>query len=197
MTLELASNKYLETILNQRLFTAMEIDASFSSGGVKSTDQLVTLYRSDGSVARSVNYQKSLRRTGSPGSDGTFFAGGLTISSRDMGKMIALLTQDGRFEGVQMMDEESVKLMESYSQQKVSTGFYQAMPMRYQENMYGREGLYFHTGSAYGVYNAYSYDPITGDGVVVLTTGAIGYKDKYGIYSVCADISKYIYNTIK
>jgi CubicO group peptidase (beta-lactamase class C family) len=157
----------------------------------------VTLYRSDGSVARSVNYQKSLRRTGSPGSDGTFFAGGLTISSRDMGKMIALLTQDGRFEGVQMLDEESVKLMESYSQQKVSTGFYQAMPMRYQENMYGREGLYFHTGSAYGVYNAYSYDPITGDGVVVLTTGAIGYKDKYGIYSVCADISKYIYNTIK
>ena len=33
----------------------------------------------------------------------------------------------------------------------------------------------------------------TGDGVVVLTTGAAGSKDKYGIYKVCSELNAYLY----
>lgn len=42
-----------------------------------------------------------------------------------------------------------------------------------------------------------SYDPETGDGVVVLTVGASASKDGNGIYAVCGNISDYIYGIIK
>ena len=58
------------------------------------------------------------------------------------------------------------------------------------------EGLFCHTGSAYGVYNCASYDPATGNGVVVLTVGAAGDKDDRGIYKVCAEINEFIYGVV-
>ena len=59
-----------------------------------------------------------------------------------------------------------------------------------------RDRLYYHTGSAYGVYNLLSYDPDAGDGVVVLTTGADGGRDEYGIYAVCGEISRILYEAV-
>ena len=72
-------------------------------------------------------------------------------------------------------------------------GSSQALPLRHWADLYGREEIYYHTGSAYGVYNCASYDPETGDGVVVLTTGAAGSKDQYGIYKVCSELNAYLY----
>ena len=37
-----------------------------------------------------------------------------------------------------------------------------ALPLRLRFDIYGRDRLYYHTGSAYGVYNLLSYDPDTG-----------------------------------
>ena len=94
------------------------------------------------------------------------------------------------------MSPESVELMESRYPQPVPGGSYQALPLRYWPSLYGRPGVYYHTGSAYGVFNCASYDPATGDGVVVLTVGASGAKDEHGIYKVCAEISNEIYGKI-
>ena len=95
------------------------------------------------------------------------------------------------------MEEASIEQMETRIETPVPGGSYQALPMRYWPELYGREGIYFHTGSAYGVFNAATYDPVTRDGVVVLTSGASGAKDEYGIYKVCAAINEYIYNVIQ
>ena len=72
--------------------------------------------------------------------------------------------------------------------------FLQCRPLRYQEDMYGREGLYYHTGSAYGFYGLLSYDPETRDGLVVFTTGAVGSLDDYGVYTVCGEIAQAVYD---
>ena len=61
------------------------------------------------------------------------------------------------------------------------------------EDLLGREELYYHTGSAYGVYALLSYDPNTGDGVVVLTTGAPRQVDDRGLYQLCARLSEQLY----
>lgn len=95
------------------------------------------------------------------------------------------------------MDAASVEQMEHHSWTALPGGSYQAQPMRYRMNIYGRESLYYHTGSAYGVYNLLSYDPSTGDGVVVLTMGANGEQDDYDIYAVCGEISKTVYDAIR
>ena len=79
---------------------------------------------------------------------------------------------------------------------RTSGGFYQAQPLRYITDAYGRNGIYYHTGSAYGVYNGFSYDPETGDGVIVLTTGATSVHDAHGNYAVCGDIFNSVYRAI-
>lgn len=196
LTLEIASGKCLDEIMNEGLWQTMDIDAAFESGCIQGTDKLVTLYYNGGGVARSTDAQRGIGRPGGPGASGIFFAGGLTVSSRDMAKMIALLANDGRYEGVQLLSEESVALMESRYDYQLADGTYQALPLRSQDDIYGRERLYYHTGSAYGVYNVMSYDPATGDGVVVLSVGASAMRDDRGLYAVCGEISQHLYELL-
>lgn len=197
MTLELAANRTANDILEEKLYTPMDMDASFGPGDLKNTDLLATIYRASGEVGRSVEKSKSLHSNTTPGGNGTFFAGGLTVSSYDLAKLIALLAGDGMYEGVQLLEKTSVEQMEERIEKAVPGGSYQALPMRYWPELYGRTGIYFHTGSAYGVFNCACYDPETKDGVVVLTSGASGSKDTYGIYKVCAGINQYIYDAIQ
>ncbi|MDE7243189.1 MAG: serine hydrolase [Oscillospiraceae bacterium] len=195
MTLELASGKYLDTVMREHLWNIMEIDASFNGGCIKNTDLLATVYREDGTAGLTASRQKGYTRASAPGQSGAFFAGGLTASAVDLAKMAALLASDGCYEGVRLMQAESVELMEDRT--RLPDGTDQALPLRSQDGLYGRSRIYYHTGSAYGVYNLFSYDPDTGDGVVVLTTGARGTKDSRGIYAVCSEISGGIYQLLK
>ncbi|MBQ6987334.1 MAG: serine hydrolase [Oscillibacter sp.] len=196
MTLERVGNRTLDQLLNRYFFNIMDIDASFYAGDLHDSSKLVTLY-SGGSVTLSLSSQRSRHNPGTPGGDGSVFAGGLVISVRDLGKVAALLANDGSYEGLQLLSPESVRVMETYDEQRVSDGFYQAMPIRYRTDAYGREGIYYHTGSAYGVFNGFSYDPHTGDGVVVLTVGASGARDSNGNYAVCGAIFDSVYRTIQ
>ena len=114
-------------------------------------------------------------------------------SAYDFAKLISLLANDGCYENTQLLESDSVAHMEKILETPTPGGSYQGQPMRLWQGLYGRKRIYFHTGSAYGVYNCASYDPETGDGVVVLTTGAAGSKDKYGIYKVCSELNAYLY----
>lgn len=196
MTLELAAGQVMDDILDSRLFATMGIDAAFEPGEINGTDRLVTLYEHGGGVSRSIATQQGLKGNPTPGASGAYFPGGLTISANDLGKVAALLASDGTYEGVRLLSEDSVALMETPSEKTVGDGFYQCLPLRYRQNIYGRDGLYYHTGSAYGVYNCLSYDSATGDGVVVLTTGASATKDSYGIYAICGAISECVYRAV-
>lgn len=196
MTLEIASSKYLDDILDERIWSIMDIDAAFESGCIDATDRLATLYYHGGSVSRSVASQAKIGKPSVPGASGSFFAGGLTISAEDLAKMFALLANDGYYQGIQLMDPESIEIMETRYDYQLADGTYQALPLRSQDNIYGRLRLYYHTGSAYGVYNWASYDPATRDGVVVLSVGASAAKDSRGIYAVCGNISEYIYGIL-
>ncbi len=194
MTLENAVNRRLDDILNDYLFTAMGIDGSFASGSVKDTSLLTTLYYSGGGVGRSISTSLTLLADWDPGTKGVYFAGGYTVSAYELAKVATLLAGDGVYQGVRLLAESSVAAMEEHEDTLVDGElFYQCHPLRYQTDIYGRDSLYYHTGSAYGVYNLFSYDPDTGDAVIVLTTGDDGAKDSYGIYSVCGDIATVMY----
>ena len=195
-TLELAAGRYLDDVLSERLLTPLGADGSFSAGELEEPELVTPLYRVS-SLGRSAESQLRVRRWDEPGALGRQFAGGFTSSAWDFAKLAALLAGDGCFEGVRLMEPESVALMESHEDAPLPDGSCQALPMRLRFDLYGRERLYYHTGSAYGVYNLLSYDPDTGDGVVVLTMGADGGKDPYGIYHVCAEISQAVYGYLK
>lgn len=194
-TLELAAGRYLDDVLEERVLGPLGADCSFAAGELAEPELVTPLYRTN-SLGRSAASLRSIRQWSEPGATGRQFAGGFTSSALDLGKLTALLAGDGCFEGVRLMDAASVERMESHDSRALPGGSYQALPMRLQFGLYGRERLYYHTGSAYGVYNLLSYDPDTGDGVVVLTMGADGGKDGSGIYAVCGEISRAVYEAI-
>lgn len=201
MTLEQAAGQVMDDVMTQRIFRSLDIDAAFETGSIRNTDLLATLYNHSGGVERSVSAQKSLGlASATPGATGRFFAGGFTISAADLAKLVAVLAGDGVCEGLWVLSAESVDILEAPlgtpSAPEESCPFVQCHPLRYQEDIYGRAGLFYHTGSSYGVYNCISYDPDTGDGVVVLTTGASAARDDRGIYAVCGDITRYIYEVL-
>ena len=197
MTLELADKRVMDDIAGEYFFDPLHIDAAFESGELKNTDLLATLYSRGGGVQRSVQTQKGLKLKGGPGATGQFFAGGLTVSAPDLAKLIATLANDGVYEGQQLLSEESVQTIETSIGTPGGNPFEQCQPLRLQKNIYGRDQLYYHTGSAYGVYNCFSYDPVSKDGVVVLTTGAKSTKDDRGIYAVCGEITTSVYAAIE
>ena len=194
-TLEKAANKTIYDISEEYFFGPMGIDASFAGGRLKNPDLLASLYYADRSMARSKEAMAEMMGSDVPGYDGSYFPGGLCISAKDLAKMIAILTNDGVYEGQRYLSEEAVATMESpygsadYHGVQVT----QCLPLKYQTNIYGEDSLYFHTGSAYGAFNLCSYNPETRNGVIVLTIGASGATDEYGIYSVCGEISKLLY----
>lgn len=194
-TLELAAGRYLDDVLEERVLGPLGADCSFAAGDLEAPELVTPLYRQS-SLGRSADALRSIHRWDAPGATGRQFAGGFTSSAKDLAKLTALLAGDGCFEGVRLMDAASVERMESHENRALPGGTYQALPMRLRFGAYGRERLYYHTGSAYGVYNLLSYDPDTGDGVVVLTMGADGGKDAYGIYAVCGEISRAVYEAI-
>ena len=191
-TLEIAAGKILDDVLDEQFFDALDIDASFAYGDVENTDLLATIYRGYW-VEQSLGFEKSLHLNSTPGENALFFAGSLTISAEDLAKLIAVLANDGVYDGEQLLEKSSVETMEEYYDEPLSDGSYQAHPMLYVLDMYGRTGVYYHPGTAYGSYNIVSYDPETGDGIVVLTTGASDACDRYEIYSVADEISEYVY----
>lgn len=194
MTLELAAGKNLNKVMAP-IFTMLDIDVSYFSGDIKSSNLHTTLYYHDGSVGRSLSTARGNVHPASPGGNGAFFSGGFTASAKDQARLVALLADDGKLEGVPLLSEKAVAFMETSA--GYVDGYYQCYPLRRQDNIYGRDTLYYHTGSAFGVYNLLSYDPDTGDGVVVFTSGASAAKDSRGIYSVCGTVSNTVYDLLK
>ncbi|MDE6107963.1 MAG: serine hydrolase, partial [Oscillospiraceae bacterium] len=194
MTLELAAGKNLNKVMAP-VFTMLDMDVSYFSGDIQSPNLHTTLYYHDGSVGRSLSTARGNVHPASPGGNGAFFSGGFTTSAKDQARLVALLANDGKLEGVPLISEEAVAFMETSA--GYVDGYYQCYPLRRQDNIYGRDTLYYHTGSAFGVYNLLSYDPDTGDGVVVFTSGASAAKDSRGIYAVCGTVSNTVYDLLK
>ncbi len=196
MTLELAAQKKLDDILKEELYSVLDIDAAFAAGDLFNTEKIVTLYDEDGKIERSAAALKTFHVSDGIGEDGSYYAGGFTVSAADLAKIVSMLVCNGEYNGKQILKPESVEIMESCFSKPLEDGSYQGTPLLYMPDIYGREGIYFHTGSAYGSFNCISYDPVTGDGVVVLTTGAVDLAKTADIRYICDDINYYIYNII-
>lgn len=197
MTLELAAQKKLDDILYENVFSYMNIDAAFAAGDIENTDYIASLYDEENNEEISAKTFRSFHCSDIPGENGLYFAGGLTISVFDLAKVVCMLINDGEYEGYRILEESSVELMETCFGDTLPDGTYQGTPLVYMTDVYGRNGIFFHTGSAYGAFNCMSYDPVTGDGVIILTTGAADLGEKEDIRYVCDDINEYIYQAIR
>ena len=198
-TLELASGQLLDDYLQAQFFGPLDINASFHAARL-SPEQLANLYEPKGVLCRSIQTQISQPVPTEIGMGATYYAGGLTISARDMAKLLAVLCGDGTYQGTQYLLPQTVAAMET-PQFTVSNGeytpFQQCLVLRRQDGLWGQSQLCYHTGSGYGVYSLMSYNPETGNGVVVITTGAYWNVNEHGLYALCSDLSEALYQRME
>ena len=195
-TLELSSGQLLDSYFQSRFLEPMGIRASLHAGKLEA-EEVAVLYDAYGNVQRTQGQQTGQTVPDEIGLGASYYPGGLTISAVDLAKLVSILAGDGMYNGEALLSPQSVEEMEtvqfSVDPGDGTTPFDQCLILRRQEDLLGREELYYHTGSAYGVYALLSYDPNTGDGVVVLTTGAPRQVDDRGLYQLCARLSEQLY----
>ena len=193
-TLELASGQVLDDYFQSRFCQPLGLTASFFGGNLEE-EELATLYNPS-SVGRTAAAQASEGIPDQIGDGASWYPGGLTISAVDLAKLVAVLANGGEYEGVSYLEPGTVAEMET-PQFQVDPGetsvFDQCLILRRQENILGRDQIYYHTGSAYGVFSLLTFDPDTGDGVVVLTTGTPRQADEHGLYALCSQLSADLY----
>ena len=188
LAIEKANGKTMDEILNPALCDPLGIDASFWAGDLKDQSHIATQYDKDHRPFLTVPMQTEIHNSG-VAANGSVFAGNYHISARDLGKIVATLAADGCYEGAQILDPAIVEALEAHENRLVpEQNFYQCQPLRCREGLFGRELMYYHTGSAYGAQCLICYDPELGDGVVVLSSGGAG-VDRYGLYRVCGKIA--------
>ena len=120
--------------------------------------------------------------------------------NREGVEYIIAVPKEGEFEELRLLSEESVENIETPRFQvdlDDYTSFEQCLILRRQENVLGQEVLYYHTGSAYGVYSLMTYNPVTRNGVVVITTGTPRNMNKYGMYALCYDLMELLYEKME
>lgn len=171
MTVELASGKYIDDILQERLFDAMDISAGFFSDNLDKS-LLMANYGESDMVSMTAGTHANAVRGDFPGYNGINYCGRFKTNAETLAKLIVLLTNDGVYNGQQLMSPESVALLENPLFQPGSTYYQCEISQRYRESFYDRNGVFYHTGDIYGNYTCFAYHPETGDGVVILTTGA-------------------------
>lgn len=198
-TLERAGRKTLDQLADEYFFGPLGIDASFTSGNLKDFSLLAELRYDGGGLAHSLSSFRNITGSDTPGTNGRYAVGGLCISAVDLAKLICILANDGKYENAQYLKNDSINLMETpyASSDYHGVETVQCMPLRYSQNIYGESSLYFHSGSAYGVYSLFTYNPETKNGVVVITTGANGRTDENGIYAICGEINSLLYEHLR
>ena len=196
LTLEQACGTALEDYAQASFLQPMGMDASFYTASF-AAEELASLYRGTTNEWSAAN-QAAVRLPSGIGDAMSFYCGNFTASAGDYAKLIALLANDGTYGGVAYLSPESVADMETprLAASNEESEFTQCLTLRQKENIYGQEVLYYHTGSAYGVYSLASYNPETRNGVVVITSGADRRTDENGIYGLCAAISQSVYEKI-
>ena len=187
---ECVTGKSLNNLAKQYFFNPMGISASYLAGQLD-VNKIATVYDGKGEVG--ISAEKLARAKTDRNKIGRFmmlYSGGLTTSAYDLAKLLTVLVNDGAYKGKQLLSKESVALMQT---QQLQYNSQQCMVVKKKTGLYNQDYLYYHTGSAYGVYSLYTYNPEEKTGVVVITTGAQSTRDKYGIYAVCGDITNEIY----
>ena len=102
----------------------------------------------------------------------------------------------GKFKETRLLTEESVADLEAPRFPVDLDGyssFEQCLILRRQENVLGQDVLYYHTGSAYGVFSLMTYNPETKNGIVVISTGARRNLNEKGMYALCYDLMELLY----
>lgn len=183
---EKVTGRSFESLAEEYIFRPLGIDAAYTASALSRPDLLGELYGSGG-MTRDAQLREAFLDI--PGETYHLVQGNLTISATDYAKILCRVYQDASAaDGGVLLSAQSAQ--EMFRAQSGAEGFGQwhtgsAVP---------GISLCCHTGSNFGMFSTFVFSETTGDGVVVLTSGAETGKDAdSGIYNVCLDYIRLLY----
>ena len=188
--LERACGLPFNTMAREWVFTPMGIDASFVYSELTDTSDVGALYGENGGLS----IAELEDRTGKGfGTDLTLACGNLIISAKDYVKLLGVLIHDGAdVNGTKILSQESVASLLKERFQTETFGV--AFGSQIQTNLIEGQTVYVHTGSAYGMFSAYVFDPATKRAVVAFTVGEDRYMDSESeVYYLCQDFFRAVW----
>ncbi len=191
--LEKATKMQITAFAQENFLDKMGIDAAYDGTKLDDRSLVATLY-SGRVVTREAKKICAAPRFSNPGETYNVGAGGLIISAKDYAALMTVLMNEGQYNGEQYLSKETV---DAILTPHINAGsFQQCIGVRLKEDMIDGRTMYYHPGSAYGVYSLMAFDPSDGSGVVVVTSGASGKINNKKLYSVCADIMELCYEEV-
>ena len=184
---EKISGMYFNDLAKLYFFDPLEIDASYLAFELENPQLLANIY---GWKGLSVEDQMNVRPHETIGQTHHLVQGNLICSAKDYAKFIAMICAGGVTEnGERLLSQESIN--EMMKSRIYAKGLGSGFGVEENKLLFNDRTVYTHTGNCYGMYSTFTFDPETGDGVVVLTSGAnVEYLDNYGMYDICIDFTK-------
>ncbi|MCL2633062.1 MAG: beta-lactamase family protein [Oscillospiraceae bacterium] len=196
----------IESITNERfyryaddnLFSRLNMDAGYLRTLITDTDNIANIYK-EGELEFSV---KTWGRTeslynGIPlGQSYGLSECELIISASDLAKIGIMLSGDGSVDGVQILSQESVDLMNTVyitTQNKAGYIIGQGLQLRIYDYLMDGRVISGHPGQALGTVGGLYFDPADGTGVAILTNGCDLYSEDNGLYSINNDVLFKVY----
>ncbi|MDR2590620.1 MAG: beta-lactamase family protein [Oscillospiraceae bacterium] len=178
----------LDTMAREVIFDPMGIDAAYVPRNLYDTSNIAIIYSDDHTVSRSVQAQLDVKESSTLGHDLHLAQGNLTISALDYARILMMLFDNGVSNSVRILSENSVKEIHIASVE--GNGYRQGLGTRYSVGEFiPDEGLYWHTGSSFGIFSQFIYDIEEKRGVIIITSGASIERQHSGKIDICTDMS--------
>ena len=179
---EKISGMMLDELAKEVLFNPLGIDAAYAAVNLINKN-IAAIYNRNHNQGRTIQQQLSFNPR-ERGLEHNLAQGGLMISALDYAKIMAMLANDGVFDDNRILSEESI--IEIHNTNLLTEfGYFQGLAVRYQDNVLMNQGVYWHTGSAYGLFAQFVYCRDSKQGAVVLTTGTIEDRESNGMLKIC------------
>jgi len=187
----------LDTLAREVLFDPLSIDAAYVLGNMRDTENIAVIYNDRHATTFSLQEQLEIGESGMLGHDLHLAQGNLTISTIDYSRILAMLGNGGVLNNVRILSPAAVRSIHDTNVE--GAAYRQGLATRFSiGDFLPDEGIYWHTGSAFGTFSQYIYSHAdnANRGVVVVTTGATTDREENGMVSLCTDMSRTVWDIL-
>jgi len=173
--MEEVTGQSVNTFMKEVLFDPLEIDAAYSPTLLLRPEDIVNQHEADGVLAR--NYQRVLKEeyddTANPNLHYRLTAGCLWMTPRDLGKLMAVMTGGGEYNGFRVLSEESVQMIheEQVGKNGITANTPYALFCEQFTTLADDKIIYGHQGQSLSMVTEVFYDLETGFAMALLTNG--------------------------
>ena len=175
------------------LFQPLGINGSFLASRIADKNQVACLYNTRGRLSYGQKRQLDEKCSEKLGQTHHIYQGNITISAADYAALMCVLLNDG-------VGGNGERILSSESTQEILEVQYESDDTRsclcnfISGRIVKGRTMHYHTGSNFGMYSSFAFDTADRSGVVVLTSGASAKKERSGVYNICGDIIRKIYD---